>query len=410
MAPLGLWRQSVVGPYPSDVVKRVTLMDPKGMALSPRDVRAEFPILRTHTYLNSCSLGALSHRAEAYLDEFRERWHTMGASAWYEHWLGRVALLRGRVEAFLGAPSGSVALVPSTSAGLATVVESVQEAVAAGRNQVICSELDFPTLAYQWANRPEIEVVIIPSSDGVGMDPAQYQDAVGDRTLFLATSHVFFATGFIQDIQTLAGIAHSAGAYCVIDGYHGAGQVDFSVEETGVDFYTAGPLKWLCGGPGLSYLYVRQDLVTELLPRVTGWFGARNAFEFDIREFHPHHDARRFEMGTPALPTIHTALGGQEIIDEVGMAAIEDRNRELTDHLLEGCQEAGFSLTVAQEPERRSAIVMIQHSDPPGAVSHLAEAGIIVDHRPGHIRVSPHFYNTEEEISFFLDSLKSFPH
>jgi len=273
----------------------------------------------------------------------------------------------------------------------------------------VCSELDFPTLAYQWAAKPDIEVVVLPSPDGIGMDPGQFADAVDERTLFLATSHVFFTTGFVQDMGRLASIARNAGAYCLIDGYHGAGQLSFSVADAGVDFYTAGPLKWLCGGPGLSYLYVRPSLITQLLPRITGWFGARNAFDFDIRDFQPHDDARRFEMGTPALPTVHTALGGQEIIDEVGMKTIETRNHELTDFLLAGCHDAGFPLTVAADPKHRSAIVMVRHSDPPGAVAHLAEAGIIVDHRPGHVRVSPHFYNTEDDIGFFLETLQSFP-
>jgi len=376
--------------------------------LSPLQARDEFPILRNRTYLNSCSLGALSLRAEAYLDDFKARWHTMGASAWYEHWLGRTALLRERVEGFIGAPKGSVALVPSTSAALSTVAESVHERAAEGRNRVVCSDLDFPTLAYQWATRPDVEVVVLPSPDGVGMDPDQFAEAVDERTLFLATSHVFFSTGFIQPLNRLAEIAHDAGAYCLIDGYHGAGQVPLGVAATGVDFYTTGPLKWLCGGPGLSYLFVRPELIQKLLPRTTGWFGASNAFDFDIHSFEPHDDARRFEMGTPALATVHTALGGQEILEGVGMEAIVDRNRALTELLLDGCRDRGFPLTAATNPENRSAIVMVRHDDAPGAVAHLARERIIVDHRPGHVRVSPHFYNTEEEIQLFLDTLQGF--
>jgi selenocysteine lyase/cysteine desulfurase len=379
------------------------------MSLSPEAARAEFPILKTHTYLNSCSLGALSHRAEAYLDDYQERWHSMGASAWYEHWMGRLALLRSMVEVFLGGETGSVALVPSTSAALSTVAESVQGVVAEGRNRVVCSELDFPTLGYQWAVKPEIELEILPSPDGVGMDVEQFAEAVDERTLFLATSHAFFTTGFVQDIQELAKVAHAAGAFCFIDGYQGAGQLLFSVAESGVDFYTTGPLKWLCGGPGLAYLYVRPEVIQRLAPRTVGWFGARNAFDFDIREFEAHDDAKRFEMGTPALPTVHTAIGGQEIIDEVGIEAIASRNRHLTDLLVVGCTDAGFTLTTSADPLRRSAIVMVRHANPSGAVAHLARSGIIVDHRPGHVRVSPHFYNTEEEIAFLLESLKSFP-
>ena len=377
--------------------------------LSPLQARDEFPILKKRNYLNSCSLGALSHRAEAYLDDFRERWHTMGASAWYEHWLGRLAQLRGRFEAFAGGSEGTVALLPSTSAALSAVSESVHRKAAAGRNRVICSELDFPTLGYQWAVKPDVELVVLSSPDGVGMDPQQFAEAVDERTLLLATSHVFFTTGFVQDLPRLAEIAHNAGAYCLIDGYHGAGQVRLGLQDSGVDFYTAGPLKWLCGGPGLSYLYVRRELIPELEPRITGWFAARNAFDFDIRDFRFHEDARRFEMGTPALPTVHTALGGQEIIDEVGIEAITRRNRMLTDLLVKGCEERGLSLTLPREPAHRSAIVMVRHPDPPGAVAHLAREGIIVDHRPGHVRVSPHFYNLEEDVHGFLEALTAFP-
>ncbi|MGW8267361.1 MAG: aminotransferase class V-fold PLP-dependent enzyme [Longimicrobiales bacterium] len=377
--------------------------------LSPFEARDEFPILKKRNYLNSCSLGALSHRAEAYLDEFRERWHTMGASAWYEHWLGRLALLRSRFEAFSGGAPGSVALLPSTSAALSAVAESVHRKAAQGRNRVICSELDFPTLGYQWAVKPGVDLVVLPSPDGVGMDPEQFSEVVDERTLFLATSHVFFTTGFVQDLSRLAHIARDAGAYSLIDGYHGAGQVPLDLGASGVDFYTAGPLKWLCGGPGLSYLYVRPDLVQDLEPRITGWFAAENAFDFDIREFRFHRDARRFEMGTPALPTVHTALGGQEIIDAVGIGVIADRNRELTAQLVKGCEERGFSLTLPGTKAHRSAIVMIRHGDPAGAVAFLAERGVIVDHRPGHVRVSPHFYNTEEDLQAFLETLDAFP-
>jgi selenocysteine lyase/cysteine desulfurase len=303
-----------------------------------------------------------------------------------------------------------VALLPSTSAALSTVAESVHRKAARGRNRVVCSELDFPTLGYQWAVKPGVELVVLPSRDGVGMDPEQFAEAVDERTLFLATSHVFFTTGFVQDLPGLIRIARDAGAYSLIDGYHGAGQVPLELGGWGVDFYTAGPLKWLCGGPGLSYLYVRPDLIPELEPRITGWFAARNAFDFDIRDFRFHDDARRFEMGTPALPTVHTALGGQEIIDEVGMEVIAQRNRELTAHLVRGCEERGFSLTLPEEGRHRSAIVMIRHADPPGVVAFLAERGIIVDFRPGHVRVSPHFYNTEEDLEGFLESLDAFPH
>jgi selenocysteine lyase/cysteine desulfurase len=372
--------------------------------LDLESIRAQFPILSRRTYLNSCSLGALSLRSEMYLDEFREHWHDLGASAWYEHWLGRVEDLRNRVAAFWGSTSEEVALLPSTSAALAMVTESVP---VGKRNRVVCTELDFPTLAYQWAVKPEIELVMLRSEDGVTIDPQQFADAVDERTLFLATSHVFFTSGFRQDIEQLGHIAREAGAYSLIDGYQGAGQVPLTLSQTGVDFYTAGPLKWLCGGPGLSYLYVREQLIQSLRPRITGWFATERQFDFNLEGFEYRPDARRFELGTPALPTVHTALGGQELVDEVGIDAIVARNRVLTDRLVDGARSAGFSLALA-EPGQRTSIVMIRHDDPSGAVRHLAEHDVIVDYRPGFVRVSPHFYNTEEEVDRCLHVLAAY--
>ena len=359
-----------------------------------RFLRAEFPILGRRTYLNSCSLGALSRRSERYLEEFTGRWHDMGASAWYHHWLGRVEDLRSKVAAFLGTTPREMALLPSTSAALSVIGESVP---SDGRNRVVCTELDFPTLAYQWAVKPEIELVVLRSDDGVRIDPEQFAAAVDERTLFLATGHVFFTTGYEQNITELGRIAREAGAYSLIDGYQGAGQVELTLPDTGVDFYTAGPLKWLCGGPGLAYLYVRDALVEALEPRITSWFATERQFDFDLEAFEYRADARRFELGTPALPTIHTSLGGQEIVDEVGIAVIVERNRMLTDRLIQEALAAGFDVLLSP-PERRTAIVMIRHDDPPAAVRYLADYDVIVDHRPGFVRVSPHFYNTEEDV------------
>ena len=379
-------------------------MSPNDLDARIPELRTEFPILSRRTYLNSCSLGALSRRSERYLDEFREQWHDMGASAWYEHWLGRVEELRGRVAAFWGSGVDEVALLPSTSAALSVLSESVD---GGGRNRVVCTELDFPTLAYQWTVKPDIELVVLESPDGVRIDLEQFAAVVDESTLFLATSHVFFATGYVQDIAALADIAHQRGAYCLIDGYQGAGQVPLSLAESGVDFYTAGPLKWLLGGPGLAYLFVSKGLATTLEPRITSWFATERQFDFDLRSFAYRPNARRFELGTPALATVHTALGGQEIVDEAGIGAITARNARLVAHLVERVSSAGLELALAPR-DRRSAIVMIRHGDPAGAVRHLAEQDVIVDHRPGFVRVSPHFYNTEEEIDRCVQALVSF--
>lgn len=364
--------------------------------------RGEFPILAARTYLNSCSLGALSRRAEAYLDDFRARWHTLGASAWYGPWMERLDTLRSRVGGFLGAGDGEIALLPSTSAALSVVAESLDYG---RRPRVVTTELDFPTLPYQWAVKPEVEVVVLRSEDGATVHPDRFAEAVDERTAAVATSHVYFTTGAVQDVEAIGRIARRAGALSIVDGYQAAGQIPVDVRALDVDVYTAGPLKWLCGGPGLAYLYVRRELVGELRPRITSWFATEGQFDFDPETFRYRADARRFEMGTPALPTVHAALGGQEIVDELGIEAIHARNRALVARLTAALEAEGFSIRAAGDPARRSAIVMVRHDDAPGAVAFLAERGVIVDARPGHVRVSPHFYNTAEDIDRFVEAL-----
>jgi kynureninase len=373
--------------------------------------RREFPILAETAYLNSCSLGALSRRAEQRLRDFRNEWHAHGASAWYETWMGRLAELRRRVGAMIGASESEIALSASVSAALAVIASGIDysgRGTGAGtgsvggrepRNRVVVSDLDFPTLAYQWMARNDVEVVRVPSDNGATIDLQRWVDAVDDRTAVLATSHVFFTTGAIQDLESLSRIAHHAGALFLVDGYQGAGQVPTDVVAGGVDVYITGPLKWLMGGPGLAYTYVRSDLVDRLRPTTAGWFGAAHQFDFDITRYEPRADARRFELGTPALPTVHTALGGQEIVDEIGVPAIRARNRALTEALIDAARAAGFHVNAAPDPDHRSAIVMVRHEDPGSAVARLAESGIIVDARPGYVRISPHFYNTEDEVT-----------
>lgn len=370
------------------------------------ELRSHFPILSRTNYLNSCSLGALSDAAERELDDFRDQWHRRGASAWYEHWMGKLASLRSKAGAAHGVPEGGTALMPSVSAALSMVTESMpRDRVEGGRNRVVCSELDFPTLAYQFRVKPEIELVVLRSDDGIGIDPAQYEDAVDDRTLMVATSHVFYATGFIQDIEAIADVARRVGAWCVIDGYQASGQIPVDVEGAGVDAYVTGPLKWLCGGPGLGYLFVREERIAELSPRFTSWFAAKDQFGFDFEHFEFRDDARRFELGTPPLATVHMALGAHTLLESVGFGVIHARDRALTDHLVGRLREEGFHLRMSDDPARRSNIVMIRMAREAEVVEALAEAGIVVDHRPGNVRVSPHVYNTTDELEHFVREL-----
>ncbi len=364
--------------------------------------RDEFPILSRKLYLNSCSLGALSRRARGRVRGFEEEWDSWGAAAWYETWMARLAELRGRVAALLGASPGEVALAPSTSVALAGIASALDYRE---RPKVVVAELDFPTLAYQWMVREGVEVVRVPSDDGATIDPARFVDVVDERTALLATSHVFFTTGAIQPLRVLADIAHQRGALLLVDAYQSAGQVPIDVHADDVDILTTGPLKWLLGGPGLAYLYVRRELAGALTPTMAGWFGARDQFAFDIGRFEFKDDALRFELGTPSLPSVHFALGGQELIDEIGVSAIRERDATLTERLLARAHAAGFRVRAAAQPEQRSAIAMLALDEPAAAVAHLAARNIVVDWRPGHVRISPHFYNTEDEVDRVVDEL-----
>jgi kynureninase len=362
----------------------------------PRDYRAEFPIFRRSIYLNSCSLGALSTRSRAKVNEYLDLWDTRGASAWYDVWWSALADLRARYARLIGAPDGSIALHPNISTGLTAVAESLDYR---RRPKVVVTSLDFPTVAYQWLARSAdgVEVVVVESPDGTTVPVERIAAAVDDRTALVATSHVFFASGAIQDVRGLADAVHRRGALLLVDGYQAAGQLPVDVQALDVDFYCSGGLKWLLGGTGVAFMYARPELWAALAPRATGWFAQREQFRFDPRSLELHEDARRLEAGTPALMPVYAQLGGLELLEELGADAIRCRTMALVEDLIEGARAAGLRPRVAAAPEERSAIVMLPSADPPAAVRRLADAGIVADSRPGHVRLSPYFYNVPDD-------------
>jgi kynureninase len=362
----------------------------------PRDYRAEFPIFRRTIYLNSCSLGALSSRSRARVNEYLDLWETLGASAWYEIWWGALAELRARYARLIGAADGSIALHPNISTALTAVAESLDYR---RRPKVVVTSLDFPTVAYQWLARAGdgIEVVIVESPDGITVPVEAITRAVDDRTALVATSHVFFTSGAIQDVRALADAAHRRGALLLVDGYQAAGQLPVDVGALDADFYCSGGLKWLLGGTGVAFMYARPELWPTLAPRSSGWFAHREQFRFDPRSLELHDDARRLEAGTPPLMPVYAQLGGLELLEELGAREIRRRTMTLAEDLIEGARAAGLRPKVAADPKDRTAIVMLPSADPAGAVRRLAEAGIVADSRPGHVRVSPYFYNVPDD-------------
>jgi selenocysteine lyase/cysteine desulfurase len=366
--------------------------------------RAEFPIFERQIYLNSCSLGALSRRSRARVEEFLDVWEARGAAAWYDVWWKGLGDLRGGYAEVIGADPAEIALHASVSTATAVLASAIDYR---RRPKVVTTSLDFPTIAYQWlAKRPQgVEVEIVESPDGISVPPDLIAKAIDDRTALVATSHVFFTSGAIQDIGAVARAAHAKGALCFVDAYQSAGQLPFDVHQTGVDFLTAGGLKWLLGGTGIVFLYVKSDVARALRPTVTGWFAHERQFAFDPHDIDWHDDARRFEQGTPSLSAVYTQLGGLEVIREIGIPSIRGVVSDLTEDLVARAREAGFKPKVAREKRDRSAIVMIPASDPAAEVKRLADAGVIADARPGHVRLSPFFYNLFEDNAAAIEAL-----
>lgn len=358
--------------------------------------RSEFPIFRDRIYLNTCSLGPLGDRARRKVAEFLDVWQARGAAAWYDVWWESLAELRARYGAVIGAPADSIALAPSVSVAVATVASALEYRQ---RPRVVVTSLDFPTVVYQWlAKRPlGVEVVVVESPDQVTVPVDAIAQAIDERTALVATSHVYFTSGAIQDIAAVADAAHRKGALCLIDAYQSVGQVPVDAPAAGVDFLIAGGLKWLLGGTGIVFCYARPDTAQRLVPTVAGWFGHKDQFAFDPRSIEFHDDARRFELGTPALAAVYTQLGGLEYIEAIGVPAIRRVTAGLVEDLVGRARDQGLRPKVAATPEQRSAIVMIPAADPAAAVRHLAAGAIVADARPGHVRLSPFFYNVQDD-------------
>lgn len=366
--------------------------------------REEFQILTRKTYLNSCSLGALSRRSMQGLAEFQEQWNDLGASAWYNTWIPLLTDLRASYGRVVGAGEGEVALSPNVSTALTMVASCIDYSQ---RHKVVVADIDFPTIAHQWLAKTGlgVEVVTVTSEEQSHVPLERWEAAIDDDTALVATSHVLFTSGQIQDVKAIAAIAHRKGALTLVDGYQAAGQIPVDVHDLGADFYVGGSLKWLLGGQGMAFLWVRPDLIRELNPTVTGWFAVDSQFSFDGTALRFRDDAVRFEYGTPAVPAVYTALGGLSLIEEVGVTNIRERTDYLTRDLVRKAREQGFNLRTPKTPEQHASITMVEVPDAPAVVAGLAERKVIADHRFGLLRLSPYFYNTELENDLVLQAL-----
>lgn len=366
--------------------------------------RAEFPTCERTTYLNTCSLGALSRRSRAAVATFLDLWEEHGASAWYTTWLGEMAALRASFAKLVNAQPEAIAIHHSISSALSVVASCYPYAE---RTRIVTTALDFPTIPYQWLVKEGVEVVMLPSDDGIGVPLERWAAAIDERTALVATSHVNFTSGHIQPIAEIARLAHAVGAHMLVDGYQAAGQLPVDVVALDVDYYLSGGLKWMLGGPGVVELYVKPSLLPDLNPTITGWFAHGQQFRFDPERFEFWDDARRLELGTPAVAAIYAARAGLDLLLEIGVDRIRAREVELVGDLVGRAREAGLRVKLPASLDEHAGIVMFPADDPAGVVKALKAQGIVVDFRPGHVRVSPYFYNTFAEHTLLIKHLKT---
>lgn len=387
--------------------------------------RDEFPLLDATTYLNTCSLGARSERSRRHLDEFLADWDRLGARAWYRRWLGLLDGLRADFGEIVGVPGHEISLASNVSAALAVVASTLdplhrgEDAALARlreaglpvgtrpRTRVVTTALDFPTIGHAWLAREPlgVELVVVPSRDGLTVELDDLAAEIDDRTALVAIGHVFFTSGAVNDIAALGRLCRERGALLLVDAYQATGLVPTDLVRDDIDLYVSGTLKWLHGGPGTAFLRVRPALWDALVPTTTGWFSSARQFDFAIDSLDLADDGRRYELGTPSVPSAAIARGGTEVVREIGVSRIGERTRDLGDLVIRLADDAGLDVHAIRAPDRRGGIVSIAVPDPKAVVSALADEQIIVDFRPGIVRCSPAFYSDEAEVHRLVERI-----
>jgi kynureninase len=371
--------------------------------------REEFPTLAAGIHLLSHSLGPVPRKAREAMLAYTDAWerHT-NEDAWATSWWELSERVGDRLARLLGGAPGSVQVQPNTSVAL-SVVASCFDFGAGRRDKVVTTALDFPSTGYVWEAQQRLgaRVHVVPSDDGISVPLERILEAIDETTCLVALSHTSYRSSYRVDARAIVERAHEVGALVLLDTYQSAGVLELKAEEWGVDFLIGGTIKWLCGGPSCGYLYVRPELQGELRPRLTGWVAHEEPFAF-AREMRYARGVRRFAQGTPNIPGLYSCLAGLDIIEEVGLERIAAESRRRTEWMVEFAQEQGWRLNSPRSVEERGGSVMIGVEDAPATVARLAERKVFVDWRPRvGLRISPHFFNTDEEVQEALEILKA---
>ena len=368
-------------------------------------VRDEFPILARTTYLNACSQGALSHRVRAAYEEYLDGWDEHGA-AW-AHWVERAEAARAAFARLLHATPEEIAVTTSVSQAVSAIVSALP-LERGERRRIVISEYEFPTVG-QIAHAQELrgaEVVHVrPERDGA-IPPERFADAVDERTALVCCTTVSYRSGHRHDVAEVARIARRAGALCLADSYQAVGAVDLDAPRLGVDFLAGGTVKYLLGSPGLAFLYVRRELLPQLVPTQTGWFADEDIFRMDISDYSPAADARRFDSGTPPVPNIYAGLAGMSLIEEAGPATIEEHVGRLAGLLIDGLEELGATVVTPRAASSRGPLVCVRSRDAPALVAALARERVVCSERDSNLRIALHLYHVEEDVDRALEALQ----
>ena len=366
--------------------------------------RERFPILSTQTYLINNSLGAMPDSVPGSLADFVDAWATEGVEAWRTTWLPEVAATADLLGGLMGAPDGSVTLHQNVAALMAIVVSGIDWGA---RGTVVISSVDWPGHHNLLNEHRASTVRVVEEPPGaLGIDVDRFCANIDERTALVVVSHVIFRSSAITDVAPIIAKAREVGAPVLVDGYHAMGHMPVDVLAMGCDFYVGGSVKWLCGGPGVGYLYVRPGMREQWRPWAVGWLGHREPFAFD-NDWHPADGALGWLGGTPSIPSLYSAREGYRIIAEVGPARIRATHRVLTTHLIARARGHGITVNTPTNADYRAGGVTLDlGAATESAAARLIDAGIIVDYRPGGgIRVGAHFFNTVEEIDRLVDAL-----
>ncbi|HEX3866783.1 MAG TPA: aminotransferase class V-fold PLP-dependent enzyme [Gemmatimonadaceae bacterium] len=368
--------------------------------------RAEFPILERTTYLVSNSLGAMPRGVPDQLASYVDQWAELGVRAWARGWWEMPVSVGDEIAPLIGASPGEIAMLPNVTIAQTAVLTALS--YGNGRDAIIMSDLDFPSVRYvydQLATRLGARIVVVPSDDGVSIDTERLIAAIDERTALVAISHVLFRSAFIMDAEAICARARAVGARVSLDAFHSVGVIPVDVKQLGVDFLTGGVLKWLCGGPGGAFLYASAEASRDLAPSFTGWQAHEHPFAFDADMHYAQH-AWRWLNGTPPIPALFAAIEGPRIVRRAGIDAIRAKSIRQTSRLIELARARNYAVTAPSDSARRGGTVAFDVPHAYGVAQALLANDVIVDYRPNAgIRVAPHFYTSDEELERAVDMI-----